>query len=65
MRHLDAIACAALSIILVLALPMQDRSLGTRLVAFAAIVLGVPTLVCGIRVALLRVKPRGDAEQEA
>lgn len=46
---IDAIATMALTVVLVLVLPARDWSLGGRIGALSLIVVGVPTLVCGLR----------------
>ena len=61
-RNVDVVVTIGLSVAIVLVLPASDWPLGRRLEAFAAIILGVPTLVCAARIALSRpARANGDS----
>ena len=59
-RHIDAIASVAGTVVLVLVIPVDALSTGSRVGVFIGIALGVPTVVCVARaVALRRQLDRG------
>jgi hypothetical protein len=58
---IDAIATITLSVLLVFILPAREWSLLTRVATLGMIVLGVPSLVCGIRLALASTPQRDSS----
>lgn len=63
MRYLDIFVSTAVTVILVLAMPMRDQSVSARLVVFAAIIILVPSLVCAARFAILRMSQHRDGKE--